>query len=89
MGSVGRNVQRVANPHDRLLATKGRFHLAFEQDKGLLEVMPMRGRPAPWRDVHINNAEASIGLLARHCDRVGIADQTDVRKVVGLPQREI
>jgi hypothetical protein len=39
--------------------------------------------------MHINNAEASIGLLAHHGDGVGIADQTDVRKVVGLPQREI
>jgi hypothetical protein len=88
MGSVGRNVQRLASAHDRLLATKGRFHLAFEQDKGLLEVMPMRRRPASRRDVHIDNAEASIGLLARHGDGVGIADQTDVRKVVGLRQRE-
>jgi hypothetical protein len=61
----------------------------FEQNKGLLEVMPMRGRPASWRDMHINNAEAAIGLLARHGDGVGIADQTDVRKVVELPQREI
>ena len=73
----------------RLLATEGRFHLAFEQDKGLLEVMPMRGRPALWRDVHINYTEASIRLLARHGDRVGISDQTEVREVVGLRQCEI
>jgi hypothetical protein len=89
MRSVGRNVQRVAGAHRRLLAAEGCFHLAFEQDKGLLEVMPMRWRSATWRDVHINYAEASIGLLARHGDGVGVADQTDVREVVGLRQREI
>ena len=51
--------------------------------------MPMRGRPAARRDVHINYAEASIGLFAGHGDGVGIANQTDVREVVGLRQREI
>ena len=89
MGSVGRNVQCVASAHGRLLAPEGCFHLAFEEDKGLFEVMPMRWRPATWRDVHINDAEASIGLLPRHGDGVGIADQTDVREVVGLPLSEI
>ena len=43
----------------RLLAAEGRFHLTFEQDEGLLEVMPMRRRSAAWRDVHIDYAEAS------------------------------
>ena len=47
MRSVGRNVQGFAGAHDRLLAAEGGFHLAFEQDKGLLEVMPMRGGPPP------------------------------------------
>jgi hypothetical protein len=56
---------------------------------GLLEVMPMRWRPAAWRDVHINYAESSICVFACHGDRVGIADETDMREVVGLPQREI
>ena len=88
MRSVGRNVQRVAGSHARLLAAEGRFHLTFEQDKGLLEVMPMWRRSATWRDVHVDDAEASVGLLARHGDGVGIADETDVREVVGLRQRE-
>jgi hypothetical protein len=88
MRSVRRNVQRVAGAHARLLAAEGRFHLTFEQDKGLLEVMPMRRRSATWRDVHVDDAEASVGLLARHGDGVGIADETDVREVIGLRQRE-
>jgi hypothetical protein len=51
--------------------------------------MAMRGRAATGRDVHIDYAETSSGLVARYGDGVGIADQTDVRKVVGLRQREI
>jgi hypothetical protein len=51
--------------------------------------MPMQWRAAPWRDMHINYAEASCGLLTRHGDGVGVADQTDVREVIGLRQREI
>jgi len=91
MRSVGRNIQRVTSAHNRLVATEGRLHLTFEQDKGLLEVVPVWWRPAPWRDVHIDNAEASIGLVARHGDGVGTADQADVREVlifVGLRQRQ-
>jgi hypothetical protein len=37
-------------------------------------------RPASWRDVHIDNAEASSGLLARHSDGGDVADQTDVKE---------
>src|ERR1700722_11939278 len=49
----------------------------------------MRRRSAIWRDVHINYTEAPVSLLAGYGDGVGIADQTDVREVVGLRQREI
>src|ERR1700688_471837 len=87
--SIGGDIQGVAGAHDRVLATERCLHFPFEQDKGLFEVMPMRWRPAAWRDVHINYAESSICVVARHGDRVGIADETDVREVVGLPQREI
>ena len=59
------------------------------QDKSFLEVMSMRRRSATRGNVHINDAEAPIGLLARHRDGLSIADQTDVREVVGLRQREI
>jgi hypothetical protein len=53
--------------------------------------MPMRWRPATWRDVRINYAKASSGVFTRHGDGVGIAD-TDVREVsifVGLRQFKI
>src|SRR5208282_544088 len=89
VGSVGRNVECLAGVHDRFLAAKSCFHIAFEQDESFLEVVPMRRRPSAWRDMHIDHAEASIRLLARDCDGVGIADQTDVRQVVGLRQCKI
>lgn len=38
--------------------------------------MPVRRQAATWRDVHISYAEASIGIIARHGNGVGIADQT-------------
>src|SRR5450755_3483918 len=89
MRSVGRNVHRLAGMHGRLLATEGCLHLAFEQDKGLLKVMPVWRRAASRRDMHINYAEASIGLLTCDGDCVGIADEANVRELVGLRKREI
>jgi len=65
MRSVGGNIQCLACAHDQLPATEGRFHLTFEQDKGLLVVMRMGRGPATWRDVHINDAKASIGPPSR------------------------
>jgi hypothetical protein len=37
MGSVGRNIQRFASAHGRLLATSRGFHLTFKQDKSLVK----------------------------------------------------
>ena len=68
----------------RLLATEGGFHLAFEQDKSFLEVVPVWWRTAAGRDMHVDDAEAPGSLLAGHGDGVGISDQSDVREVVGL-----
>jgi hypothetical protein len=79
----------VSPAHSRFSAQEGCFHLTFEQDKSFLEVMSMRWRSATRGNVHINDAEAPIGLLAGHRDGVSIADRTDVREVVGLRQREI
>jgi len=48
--------------------------------------MSMRRRSATRGNVHINDAEAAIGLLAGHRDGVSIADQTDANKlVVSIP----
>ena len=84
MRSVGRDVQRFSGAEGRLRATESCFHLAFEEDKGLLEVMAVRWRTAAGRDMHVDDAEASGSLLACNGDGLGISDQPDVREVVGL-----
>ena len=84
MRSVGRDVQRFSGAEGRLRPTESGFHLAFEEDKGLLEVMAVRWRAPAGRDMHVDDAEASGSLLACNGDGVGISDQPDVREVVGL-----
>src|SRR5258705_6635359 len=49
MRSVGRDVQRLAGAEARLGAAESGFHLAFEQDKGFLEIMAVRWRTAAGR----------------------------------------
>ncbi len=88
MRSVGRDVQGFAGADGRLLAPERGFHLAFEEDEGLLEVMPVRGRTAARRDVHVDDAEASGSLLAGHGDGVSISNQSNVREVVGFSDGE-
>jgi hypothetical protein len=84
MRSVSRDVQGFAGADSKLLAAEGGFHLALKKDEGLLEVMPVRGRTATGRDVHVDDAEESSSLLACHGDGVSIADQSDVGEVVKL-----
>src|ERR1700688_199283 len=69
-------------PMKDLKATTSLFKAALSSGS------PMRRWPAAWRDVHINYAETSIRVFARHSDGVGVADQTDMKKVVGLRQFE-
>ena len=65
-------------------APEGGFHLAFEEDEGILEVMPVPRRTTARRDVHVDDAKTFSSLLAGHGDGVGISYQSDVREVVGL-----
>jgi hypothetical protein len=41
----------------------------------------MRGRPATGGDQHVDQREATGGLLARQQDRVGVADHGEVHQV--------
>ena len=84
MRSVGRDVQRFSGAEGRLRAAESGFHLAFEEDKGLFEVMAVRWRTPAGRDMHVDDAEASGSLLACNGDGVSISDQPEVREVVGL-----
>jgi hypothetical protein len=79
--------QRFAGAEGRLLAAESGFHLALEEDKGLLEVMAVRWRTAARRDMHVDDAEASSSLLTSHGNGVGISDQPDVEEIVGLSNR--
>ena len=45
-------------------------------------------RPTAGRDVHVDNAEASGGLLAGHSNGIGIANQPDVGEVFELSKGE-
>jgi hypothetical protein len=75
------NVYRLAGSRRALLPAEDRFHLAFEEDKCLFEVMTVEGRSAAGRDVHIDQAKRAGGSLPRNGDRLGVTYQTDVRQV--------
>jgi hypothetical protein len=81
VGSVGWDVDGFAGTDSRRVSAEGGFHLAFEQDEGLFEVVAMgRGSASGW-DVHVDEAEAAVGLVAGEGDGAGIADEADVGKV--------
>ncbi len=86
--SVGGDVQGFAGVRGRLLAAEGGFDLSFEDDERFFEVVAMGRRSSAGGDVHIDDAEASVGLLASYGDGVGVADESDVWEVVGLRQGE-
>jgi hypothetical protein len=48
----------------------------------LLEVMPVRRRPAARRHVHVDERVLPGGFLTCDEDRVGIADQPEVRRAL-------
>ena len=81
MWCIGRNIEGLACSHNRFPAAERGLHLTFQKDKGLLEVMPMGRRASTGRNMHIDDAKSSVGLLSSNGDGVGIADHTDVRKV--------
>ena len=87
VGGVGERVRRVGGHVDGLpgpggdgLSPERHPHLAVEDGEHLLEVVPVRGRPAAGRDVHVDEGVLAVGVLARHQDRVRVADQPDVRQ---------
>ena len=76
--SVGRNIDRIASTQGGLLAPECYLHLTVEQDEGLLELVTMWRRPAPWRHVHVDHTESTVCVLSGDGDGVRISDQTDV-----------
>src|ERR1017187_9347028 len=90
--SVRRDVDGVASLDDGFLSTKGGLHLSLKKDESLLEVVAMRRRATAGRNVHVDDAKASVGLVAGHRDGIGISHDADVRKTpirIGLSNGEV
>ena len=79
VGRVGGNVYGFTGAHDRLLTAEGSFDLAFKNRKRFFEVVAVRTWASARRDQHIDQAIATIGVVARQQDRIGVSDQAEVR----------
>src|SRR6204780_457369 len=82
MRSVRGDVDGVAALDDGFLSTKGRLQLSLKKDESLLEVVAMRRRATAGRNVHVDDAKATVGLVAGHRDGIGISHDADVRKTL-------
>ena len=56
--------------------------LPVEHGEHFLEVVPVRRRPAARRDVHVDEGVPAGGVIAGDEDRVGVADEPDVRQAL-------
>ena len=86
MRSVGGDVDGGSGVGGGFLAAKGQFDFAFEENEGLFVVVAMRAGSAAERDEHVDDAEAAVGLGSGDSDRVGVADQADMREFYGSVQ---
>ena len=73
---VGWNIDCVARTHDGRLTAEGGFHLAHKEDEGFFEVMAVGWWAAAGRDVHVDCAEAIVGIFAGDDDGIRVSDQT-------------
>lgn len=80
MRRVGGDVDCRSRANDLRRAAKGEFELAIQQREHLLEIMPVRRRPASSRNQHIDQAIAPGGLRARYQHRIDVADHADARQ---------
>ena len=76
---VGGNVDGISCVQGQLLTAEGDVDFAFEDAERLFEVVTMWRRAAARRDVHIDQTEATVGIVAGDKERVGISDDADVR----------
>src|ERR1035438_8800918 len=75
---VSRNMHGLARCMGRFFSPEDRLNLAFENDEGLLKVVPVRRWAATWRDVHIDEAETPGCVVPAQKCRIGVTYQTDV-----------
>src|SRR6202167_3838488 len=89
--SVRGNVDGVASLDDGFLSTKSGLDLSLKKDESLLEVVAMWRGSTAGGNVHVDDAKASVGLVAGHRDGIGISHDADVRKTlirIGLSNGE-
>jgi hypothetical protein len=79
---VGRHVDGLAGAGNERLAAEGHPDFAVKHGEHLLEVVPVRRRPAARWDVHVDQRVLSGGVLAGDEDRVGVTDEPDVREAL-------
>lgn len=77
---VRRYVERLACGDRDGLTTECRLELAVEDDEGLLEVMPVWRRTPSDRDMHVDQAKASRGVLSGEKDGVSVADDAEMQQ---------
>jgi len=81
VGRVRRDVDRFTDADDLLLTTKSCMNLAFDHDEGLFEIGAVGRRSAADRNEHVDETEMAFRIVASEQDRIGIANQSDMRKV--------
>ena len=89
VGGIGRNVDRRAGPHRLGFAAEGDLELALEEGEHLLEIMPMRRRPAAVGHDHVDQAVAPRRLSARHENAIGVAHDRDMADRRDCPGRRL
>ena len=91
MRRVGWDVDRLPGADRRLFASERGHNLAFEDRERLLEIVPMRRRPAAGRNMHVDQTVTTGGVLSREEDRVSVSYHGDVRllRVVSCGNRKV
>jgi hypothetical protein len=80
MWSIRRNVDCLTGSDSLFDAAEAELQLALKYGECLLEVMTVRRRASAWRDVHIDQAEASGSVSSVKKDGVRVSNYSDVRK---------
>src|ERR1700744_3896724 len=78
MRSVRWNVHCFSSANNPLLSSESSLQLTVEKNKGLLEIMTMRGRAASGRNVHIEQRELTCSIRSGQQDRVGVAHNSEM-----------
>ena len=79
--SVRWNVDSFSSSHNTLLPSEDSLQFTVEKNKGLLEIMTMRGRAASGRNVHIDQGESTCSILSGQQNRVGAAHDSEMRGI--------